>query len=189
MSDIFFSSDFHFGHRNIIRYCSRPFSSVEEMDEALIFNFNSLVKADDLTYHLGDFSMDERLVEQNLKRLNGAHILICGNHDKCHSCHKKSKKFREKYIQWGFKEVCERKIIQIENLGQVLLCHMPKSQQEDPRYEQYRPNDWEGWIFHGHVHNTYKRRDKSINVGIDVWNYHPVSLNQLIKFATNENLS
>ena len=52
--DIWFTSDSHFGHRNIITYSSRPFSSVEEMDETLIQNWNSVVKPNDLIFNLGD---------------------------------------------------------------------------------------------------------------------------------------
>ena len=57
MVNTWFTSDFHLGHRNIIRYCSRPFASVEEMDAAILANLNKLVGADDVLYFLGDFCL------------------------------------------------------------------------------------------------------------------------------------
>ena len=82
ITKIWFTSDLHFGHRNIIQFCNRPFKSVEEMDETLIENWNSVVKPNDLVFNLGDFAFapNWRWVEL-LGRLNGTHILILGNHD------------------------------------------------------------------------------------------------------------
>ena len=53
----FFTSDTHFGHENIIKYCNRPFTSTEEMDKALISNWNKVVKPEDTVFHLGDFAV------------------------------------------------------------------------------------------------------------------------------------
>lgn len=82
ITKIWFTSDLHFGHRNIIQFCNRPFKSVEEMDETLIENWNSVVKPNDLVFNLGDFAFapNWRWAEL-LGRLNGTHILILGNHD------------------------------------------------------------------------------------------------------------
>jgi len=81
---IFVTSDLHFGHENILKYCSesRPFSNVDEMDEALIEEWNAVVSPNDDIYNLGDFSFHrpEKTVEI-LNRLNGRHHLVCGNHD------------------------------------------------------------------------------------------------------------
>lgn len=58
--NIFFTSDTHFGHNNIIKLSNRPFSSVEEMNEGLIERWNDVVGAEDIVYHLGDFSLKIR---------------------------------------------------------------------------------------------------------------------------------
>lgn len=80
---ILFCSDTHFHHKNVIRYSSRPFSSVEEMNEALINNWNKVVNPGDTVYHLGDFALCSLTqLEKILARLNGEIHIITGNHDK-----------------------------------------------------------------------------------------------------------
>ncbi len=79
---VFVISDTHFGHKNIIDYCNRPFKSTEEMDEALIKNWNETVSNDDVVIHLGDFGLGKKeYIASIAKRLNGKKILIMGNHD------------------------------------------------------------------------------------------------------------
>ena len=77
---IFFTSDTHFNHKAIISYCSRPFESVEEMNDRLIDNWNQVVKPSDTVYHLGDFALYCNDIEQIRKKLNGKINLIQGNH-------------------------------------------------------------------------------------------------------------
>jgi calcineurin-like phosphoesterase family protein len=82
MVNTWFTSDFHLGHRNIIRYCSRPFASVEEMDAAILANLNKLVGANDVLYFLGDFCLGgpdqarqyrDRIVCRNIHVVEGNH--------------------------------------------------------------------------------------------------------------------
>lgn len=81
-SKIFLIGDPHFWHKNIIGYCNRPFKSVEEMNETLIANWNSVVGKYDIVYILGDFALcgKDRIIEI-ANRLNGRKRLILGNHD------------------------------------------------------------------------------------------------------------
>lgn len=81
---IYISSDLHFSHKNILKYCpdSRPFSSVEEMNEAIIENWNKKVSKNDSVYILGDISFGKpKETVHYLNRLNGRLFLIAGNHD------------------------------------------------------------------------------------------------------------
>lgn len=78
---LFFTSDTHFGHENIIGYCDRPFKNVGHMDETLIRNWNATVTPDDQVFHLGDFCIKGNYHKYR-KRLNGNIIHIKGNHDK-----------------------------------------------------------------------------------------------------------
>lgn len=186
---IWFTSDQHYGHRNIITYCNRPFKDVDDMTEQLIANHNSVVKDGDTVYHLGDFSMSEKMVQPVLSRLNGVHILIPGNHDRCHPTHKKCKCVdaeRRKYLEYGFTDVLD---LIVPDFHGFLLCHMPRVEdgRHGERYSQYRPVVKTGqWQLHGHIHQLWKIREseRMINVGVDAFDYKPVSLETLIELRS-----
>ena len=79
---IFYISDTHFGHKNVLKYDNRPYFTVAEMDADLIRRWNNAVKPTDTVYHLGDFSWLKPAEESEiLQQLNGTKILIRGNHD------------------------------------------------------------------------------------------------------------
>ena len=79
---IWFTSDTHFYHSNIIGFCKRPFKNVEDMNETLIENWNRVVGQDDIVFHLGDFCLGGSAEwTKILDRLNGKIYLIMGNHD------------------------------------------------------------------------------------------------------------
>ena len=87
----FFTSDTHFGHKNIINLCNRPFDDVTHMNEMLVVNWNKVIGQDDTVYHHGDVALGtihESL--QYIKRLNGTKIQIIGNHDRNFSLAKRS---------------------------------------------------------------------------------------------------
>lgn len=120
INKIWFSSDHHFWHENILKYCNRPFGSVEEMNEALVNNWNSVVKPDDHVYHLGDFCFGN--VEKwnwclEPGRLNGHIHLILGNHDP-------ERIFREGTLIERFDSIDFQKILIIEGWT-VILNHFP----------------------------------------------------------------
>lgn len=102
----FVVADLHFGHENIIKYESRPFANVEEMNVRLIELWNSTVGNDDLVYVLGDFTLSRRIdvIKNLVSSLNGRKILIMGNHDT-----RKSKD----YVECGF-EAATRKPMMVE---------------------------------------------------------------------------
>jgi len=80
---MFFTADSHFGHANIIKYCNRPFNSVDEMDETMVRRWNSVVEPSDVVYHLGDFALCKNGYAKNiLNCLNGKIYLCRGSHDK-----------------------------------------------------------------------------------------------------------
>ena len=83
MGNIFFTSDHHFGHRNIIRFCKRPFNSAIEMDDEMVRRWNEKVTPEDTVYHLGDVGMIKpEILHRILNRLHGKICLIKGNHDR-----------------------------------------------------------------------------------------------------------
>lgn len=191
---IWFYSDPHFYHNNVIRYCSRPYATVEEMNEDLVRRWNTVVRPEDTVYCLGDFSMAFRAVELFSPRLMGNKILIPGNHDFCHSYHKKSRK-PDKRAEWigkyeknGWTVLPERTALALEGIGIVNLCHHPyPGPGEDEcgdKYAKWRPVDDGNVLLCGHVHEKWKTKKSPkgslmINVGVDVWDYAPVSIETL----------
>ena len=163
---IYFVGDEHYDHyttaeRNIIKYAERPFTSINEMNKAIIRNFNSVVRSNDVTFHLGDFSLKgigyKPWFEKMLEQLNGEHHLVLGNHDRMGAWD---------YVQVGFTTVHTALIFE-----EFVLVH-------DPVASITRPDR----IFLcGHVHQLYKTLPGKniINVGIDVWDYKPVSIEDI----------
>jgi calcineurin-like phosphoesterase family protein len=104
--------------------------------------------------------------------------LVAGNHDRCWAGHgRRAEGWTERYVAAGFDEVHQGEVnIEIGGVP-TLACHFPyrgDSQDED-RYVQYRPVDRGEWLLHGHVHERWRQSARMINVGVDVWDYRPVS--------------
>ena len=171
---IFFTADTHFGHKNIIRYCKRPFVDVEEMNETLIDSWNSTVGKDDIVFHLGDFAMGGSAEwSRFLKRLNGKIYLILGNHDM-------------KTIGKGFSRFELVTMQMLINIGgqRIYLNHYP--------FLCFGGAYRNTWQLFGHVHTSPYRTglDSSrldylfptqYDVGVDNNNYMPISFEQVNK--------
>lgn len=177
---VFLTSDEHYGHRNVISYCGRPFVDVDEMDRELIARFNAVVTPDDETWHLGDFSLDERITARILPLLNGKHHLVMGNHDKCHPHRSKHLKMKRRYHAMGFITVEQRHVFAVDGLGPVLATHMPRSGGPDVRYAEYRPDDWGGPILCGHIHEKWLTCGNQLNIGVDVHQYAPIRFDDAV---------
>lgn len=164
-----FTADTHFGHRRIIDYCHRPFANVTEMDEELILNWNKIVNKDDTIYHLGDFAFGCSLeyALSIIKRLNGHKRLIVGNHDKL--------ALEMNNIRPGSWESIEKMDEIIVHNQKMVLCHYPIA--SGHWHHAYKSS----WMLYGHVHGTFKNEGKSLDVGVDCWNYTPISFWDLKK--------
>ena len=188
---IFFTSDQHYHHANVIKYCNRPFKDVYHMNEELIRLHNETVSPEDTVYHIGDFTLSKTAVSTILPRLNGIHHLVMGNHDVCHPAIAKSKEkqvnSKQKYLDAGFKTIELSGTMAIMD-HEVLMSHFPyynPNPEFDQRYPQYRPKDEGLVLLHGHVHEHWQAKYSNngslmINVGVDVWNFRPVPLEELI---------
>lgn len=169
----FFTSDHHFGHRNIIDYCNRPFKVIKDMDEFMIKRWNEVVGPNDTVYHLGDFCLGSPAqCGTILEQLNGKKVLIRGNHDSCS---------RTAYRQRvGFLEV----YLCLEVHG-MKLCHFPATGDDERHGDKHfdkRPSLKDGeWLLCGHVHDIWKFKGRQFNVGVDVHDYYPLSLEQVLK--------
>ena len=174
---LWLTSDLHFGHENIIRYCGRPFGDVEEMDAELVRRWNERVEPGDLVWVLGDVAMGP--IHRSLalvSELAGDKLLVAGNHDRCWPGNKKWERWVDTYRQAGFAEIVTTAEIDLGD-GMVLpACHFPYrgDSHDDDRFIPYRPGDDDRWLLHGHVHERWKVDDRQLNVGCDVWDYAPV---------------
>jgi len=165
---IFFTSDTHFYHKNVIRYSNRPFSSVEEMNEALIEKWNSTVSVKDEVYHLGDVSFSSLGNTLSiLDRLNGRKKLILGNHDRTLS---KKSDFKSRF-EW-IKDYYLLKVNDPDapdGVQQIVLFHYALRTWEKIHYGS--------WNLFGHSHGTLPDNIylKAMDVGVDCNNYKPIS--------------
>ena len=172
-SEVYFTSDLHFWHKNICKYCNRPYDSVEEMNQAIITNWNSVVQDSDTVFLLGDMGFcGIELLRELMSQLRGNIILIQGNHD--------SDKVTNKLIEEGLL-IKAVKMLDITIEGDeecpdqaLTLCHFPMI-------------DWNGkergsWMIHGHQHQLPETPSCSVmhwDVGVDKNNWTPISFEQL----------
>lgn len=199
---IYFTSDEHYWHENVIKYCSRPYKDAQEMNEDMILKYNSIITPEDTVYRLGDFSLAYRAVELYAPRLMGIKKLIPGNHDFCHSYHKKSRnkenqeKWIQKYQDYGFEILPEQFVLDIPGVGIFNLCHHPYAgpyelEGGSDKYKDWRPKDDGRILICGHVHEKWKTRRSPngtlmVNVGVDVWDFKPVSLDEIVALIAVE---
>jgi len=173
---IFFTSDLHFGHHNIIKYCNRPFKDADEMDETLIRNWNEIILETDTkvftepdeVYIIGDLSLapPERTA-QILDRLNGKKTLIRGNHDK-----RLVKKFSYILKDRGIEvfDLLEIAPLIGDKKQPITLCHYPM--------KVWNHSHQGAWMLHGHSHGNLPDNPDALimDVGVDCHKYWPVPI-------------
>ena len=171
---IYFTSDTHFGHFNIIKYCNRPYQSIDEMDEALITNWNRTIRPNDIVYHLGDFCFSSyNRLNEILERLNGELHMIRGNHDRV--------------IEDNFKYGELGKIRSLRDYHSLRVNH------KTIIMSHYAFRVWDkshhGSIhIYGHSHGTLPPQGLSVDVGVDCKEitpeYRPISLDELLEYMS-----
>lgn len=159
----FLISDTHFRHKNIMEYENRPFSSVEEMKDVIISNWNSVVKDGDKVFFLGDFGFVRRKeAEEILSILHGNKILIKGNHDRMHSVNW--------WMEVGFKEVSNFPIIYKKF---YMFSHEPLYVNSNMPYINV----------HGHIHSKNYEGSQYVNVSVEQINYTPINFENIKKLT------
>ncbi|MDO4554150.1 MAG: metallophosphoesterase family protein [Lachnospiraceae bacterium] len=176
-----YTSDLHLGHKNIIKMSRTGFTSIEEMDDYIIKQWNEHVDADDDVWICGDFSYRAELgADHYLKQMKGRKHLIIGNHDTMWMQNCKLEKY--------FESVSHMEILKRDKKT-FTLCHYPLMEWTGSRYAKH---SLEGstWLIHGHIHasrtnDAYKYiLDKlpcALNCTVDVNDYRPVSFEELLK--------
>lgn len=155
-----FTADLHLGHKNIIKYCTRPWTAdargVEAMNEALVENWNRVVAPEDTVWNLGDFAFccSPAYAHSVLWRLNGRHHLLRGNHDGWLETSTNRLESGERVI------MCYEGYVEIEVEGQsIVLCHYPM--------RSWHHCQRGVWHLYGHVHHLLPPFGKSVDVGVD----------------------
>ena len=182
-NNLWFTSDTHFGHTNIIKYCDRPFKDVTQMNEELIRRWNETVPEDGIIFHLGDFCFGgSREWNDIMCRLHGKIYLILGNHD--------MKVIRQVHVG-RFERITQQMSIRVGGQS-IILNHNP--------FLAYGGSYRDVWQLFGHVHSGPRSRTgldhprlnyllpRQYDVGVDNNDYRPVSFYE-VKAKIEEQVS
>ncbi|MCC3299433.1 metallophosphoesterase family protein [Arthrobacter caoxuetaonis] len=186
MSNVFYWSDPHFGHRFVAG--QRGFSSTDEHDDHLIAAWTSRVTKRDTVWVLGDLAMasPSRALEI-IRHLPGTKHLVFGNHDNGHPGRKDAHRHHKQYLS-AFETVQTTASRTIAGRT-VLLSHFPyegDSHSEHDRHTQWRLRDEGSWLVHGHVHGEFDVRGTQINVGVDKWMDGPASEAEILAIIEHQ---
>ena len=173
---ILFASDLHFGHKNIVDLCKRPFVDVDAMDAVLIDNWNRKVKKNDIVYLTGDVVWDKKKVAYYMEQLSGKKILVAGNHDSTWIKREECQKYFEEIVPY----------LEVHLNGHpITMCHYPMLEWRSSREESKRKL---GYLIHGHIHNRiadeYRQlflQFNALNAGVDVNDFAPVTFDELVE--------
>lgn len=164
----YFSSDWHLGHENVIKFDNRPFSSVQEMNETIIRNVMSQLKPKDNLYYLGDFALcrDFRKAEGWMDTLasSGANLFfIKGNHDKNDTI--------KLYGRYG-EYLGEQRKVEVEG-QEIVLNHYAMKVWDKSHYGT--------WHLYGHSHHSLPDdpNSRSLDCGINGWDYRLTTMEQI----------
>lgn len=174
---IWFTADTHFRHANIIRHCDRPFDSVDEMDEVLLRNISECVRPDDTLYHLGDFSMGGRGVDEIRPRIKCRNlVLILGNHDPHSSDGTPKPAFAGHFGNVAM--IIQLKVQIAKETHLIVLCHY--AMRTWPRSHQG------SWHLHGHSHGTLPPAPGALDVGVDCHGFRPINVYEVAGKIENQ---
>jgi len=152
----FFTADEHYYHTNIIKYCNRPFSSIEEMNEGLIKRHNEKVSKNDIVVHAGDFSLTNKTkTKEIMKRLNGIHIFLKGDHDN--------------WLPSYTTQIWQKRI----NKHYIVICHYC--------LRVWPRSHYGSWHLFAHSHGRLEPVGKSWDIGVDNNGYYPISMDELVE--------
>ena len=166
---IWFTADFHLSHKNIIKYCNRPFKNVAEMDSILIDNLKERLNPKDILYFLGDLTFKEKVAHEFFEIFEDIEIYyIIGNHDS-----NKVVNVARKYCI----SISHLKDIKIVDQS-ITLCHYAM--------RVWNKSHYNSWQLYGHSHASLKSIGKQHDIGVDNNNFFPVSFEDLVGIMKNK---
>jgi len=177
MSKLFFTSDHHFGHKNIIKFSKRPFADVNEMNEVLIQKWNEKVSSEDEVYYLGDLALcSPGKLRKILDRLNGKIYLISGNHEEAaHACQERFewiKDYHELVVKDDEHERGEQLIVLFHYAMRV-----------------WNVSHWGSYHLYGHTHGELPDNptSRSFDIGVDCHDFYPLSYEEVKAIMKTKN--
>lgn len=197
---VFFTSDWHLFHKNVLQFSNRPFKNINHMHETLIRNYNSVVPENGVCYFLGDIGFADVMKVRNIiTRLNGRKVCVKGNHDKSYGF----------LYNVGFDLVLNSASI-ILGKELITMSHFPlldlyredtsgmngsmpgENWHREGKYSKVALENRDQFHLHGHIHSPNNGQSKRIegrqfDVGVDANNYRPVSISQIESFIANYN--
>lgn len=180
----FFTSDLHLGHKNVISMCNRPYSGTDEMDGALIENWNEKVKNGDTVYVIGDLIWETADPVKYLERLSGKKVLITGNHDE---------KWLKRYGCENYFELITPYLETEIDGVKITMCHYPMLEWRASRKLGSRKL---GYHIHGHIHNNYRELYRqlfltphALNADTDITGFTPATFEELVAFNEEHKLN
>lgn len=191
---VYFTSDTHFGHSNIIEIDAerRHIETIQEHDELIVERWNATVGPNDQVWHLGDVALSILAMEEWVPKLNGHKFVVAGNHDHCWTSSPDPKFARRainrvtRYYEAGFERVYStgRAVTQLADGRTVDLAHLPHSgdHTDEHRYVHQRPDAPSNSrpLLHGHVHGLWDQLGAQINVGVNVRDFRPISEEEIM---------
>jgi calcineurin-like phosphoesterase family protein len=179
----FITSDHHFKHTNIMKYCHRDFPDIATHDDVLINEWNSVVGEHDNVFHLGDFTLRESIADL-IYRLNGNISILSTSWHHDHNWLKHSS--TKQLVEFGKIDLMES-IVVIESKKlhpeldvPIVMCHYP--------FEVWDRKHYGAIHFHGHSHGELHKIDNRLDVGIDsayklLGSYRPFALEEALAYS------
>lgn len=194
---VFYTSDLHIGHANIIRLSNRPFRDVDHMNWSIVNNWNSIVDADDTVWILGDLALGSIVDSMAIvEKLNGKKNLIPGNHDRVWDG------FYSKGVRPDHVALYEAAGLKIWNHVVMdtdprdkrwiwVMCHFPDEgdSHDEDRFTLWRPQspDARHVLLHGHTHRRERLSGPNrVHVGMDAWDYRPVAASEICELLARQ---
>jgi calcineurin-like phosphoesterase family protein len=193
MSNTFFTSDLHIGHKNCIALDKRPFTDLEHMHRVLVNNYNSSVKPGDVCYFLGDVGLcAKNILKDVISQMNGTKVLVCGNHDKGANAMKTA---GFDVVLYGASLVIANELVTMSHCPLIGVFREDVTDMKgsapgelwhgETRHSRYYSTVDRGqYHLHGHIHSpnggkSVKILDKQYDVGVVANNYRPVSISDI----------